>query len=69
MRRDWECIRAIFLALEEKGDTIGDIRAAQVSGFDGETVSYNMRLLIQAALIEGIVHNSPERRLAVLLLQ
>jgi hypothetical protein len=41
------------VALEDKADTIGDIRAAQVPGFDGETVSYNMRLLIQASLIEG----------------
>jgi hypothetical protein len=53
MKRDWDCIRAILLALEDKGDTVGDIRAAQVEGYDAETVSYNMRLLIQADLIEG----------------
>jgi Hypothetical protein (DUF2513) len=53
MKRDWDCIRAIFLALEDKADSGGALRPAQIKRFDEEFVSYNMRLLIQAELIEG----------------
>jgi hypothetical protein len=53
MKRDWDCIRAIFLALEDKADSGSALRPAQIEGFDEELVSYNMRLLIQAGLIEG----------------
>jgi Hypothetical protein (DUF2513) len=53
MKRDWECIRAILVALEEKGDTGSAIRSTEIQGFDGETTAYNMKLLLQADLIEG----------------
>jgi hypothetical protein len=53
MKRDWECIRAILIALEEKGDTGSAIRSNEIQGFDGETAAYNMKLLLQADLIEG----------------
>jgi|SRR5882724_4123560 len=53
MKRDWDCIRAIFLALEEKGDTVGGVRPGQIQEFDEATVSYNMKLLLEAKLIEG----------------
>jgi hypothetical protein len=53
MKRDWECIRAILIALDEKGDTASALRPIEVDGFDRDSVSYNMRLLIDAALIKG----------------
>lgn len=53
MKRDWDCIRAIFSALEDKGDIAGGLRPNQIEGFDAETVSYNMKLLIEAKLIGG----------------
>jgi hypothetical protein len=53
MKRDWDCIRAIFSALEDKGDIAGGLRPNQIAGFDVETVSYNMKLLIEGNLIGG----------------
>jgi hypothetical protein len=53
MKRDWDCVRAILAALESKGDTAGSLRPNQIEGFDAEAVSYNMKLLIEAKLVEG----------------
>jgi hypothetical protein len=55
VKRDWDCIRAIFLALEDKGDSTGAVRPNEIEGFDPEWVSYNVKLLIEAGLIEGPV--------------
>jgi len=53
MKRDWDCIRAILIALDEKGDTASALRPNEVDGFDQEAVSYNMCRLIDAELIKG----------------
>jgi len=53
MKRDWECVRSILIALDEKGDTASALRPNEVDGFDQDAVSYNMRLLIDAKLIKG----------------
>jgi hypothetical protein len=53
MKRDWDCIRAILVALEEKGDAESKIRSNAIEGFDAANAAYNMKLLIQANLIEG----------------
>jgi uncharacterized protein DUF2513 len=54
MKRDWDCIRAILIALDDKGDTTSGLRPDQIENFDQDAVSYNMRLLKGAGLIEGI---------------
>src|SRR5712691_6756381 len=53
MKRDWDCIRTILLLLEATGDTTSVVNAGDVPGFDAETASYHMRLMIEARLIEG----------------
>ncbi len=53
MRRDWELIRRILLALEEYERTDGAVRPDDFEGYDSETVSYHMWLLKQAGLIEA----------------
>lgn len=53
MKRDWDCIRAILIALEDKGDFESTVRASSIVDFDPMTVNYNLRLLIQADLVEG----------------
>jgi hypothetical protein len=53
MKRDWDCIRAILIALDEKGDTASALRPDNVEHFDSDTVSYNIGLLIDAGLIKG----------------
>ena len=53
MKRDWECIRAILVALEENGDPTSFVQPTAVSGFDVQNVSYHIKLMIEAGLIEG----------------
>jgi len=53
VKRDWDCIRAILIALDDKGDTVSAVRPENINGFDSDTVSYNIRLLIDARLIDG----------------
>ena len=62
MTRDWDCIRTILLALEALGDTTSVVNAGDVSGFDAETASYHMRLMIEARLIEGPAPRRSARR-------
>lgn len=53
MERDWECIRAILLALASlpKDKTI--VWPKELDDFEEDIVSYHMRILMQAGLIEG----------------
>ena len=53
MKRDWDCIRAILAALEEKGDAESLVHPQAITAFDAETVAYQMKLMIEAGLIEG----------------
>jgi hypothetical protein len=57
MKRDFDCIRTILIALEALGDDRAYLRSAAMDGFDEETVTYNMHLLIQADLVEGQCSN------------
>ncbi|MBB3213421.1 DNA-binding transcriptional ArsR family regulator [Herbaspirillum sp. Sphag1AN] len=53
MQRNWDCIRAILLAIEGLGNTQSHLEASAVDGYDSETVSYHIRMLIEAGLVEG----------------
>lgn len=53
MTRDWELVREILVKLEEKGDTRRDLRPEEIQGHSREVVSYHIKLLIQAGLVEG----------------
>ena len=53
MKRDWDCIRAILLALEDKGDTASPLGPNEVKGFDQSLVSYYIRRLMEAGLVKG----------------
>src|SRR4051794_20875922 len=54
MKRDWDCIRAILVALEDKANAADHMFPAAVEGFDAQNVAYNMRLMIEANLIDGV---------------
>jgi len=58
MKRDWDCIRAILVALEENGDATSFIEPSDIAAFDAETVAYNTKLLIEAGLAEGLIKQS-----------
>jgi len=51
MTRDWECIRAILIALEQESETEAFLLASDVPGFAEDKVTYAMLLLDEAGLI------------------
>jgi hypothetical protein len=53
MKRDWECIRAILVALEEKDGALTHLQPNEVPGFEDEIASYHIKMMIEAGLIEG----------------
>ncbi len=53
MKRDWELIRKILLALEELGSTQSYLKPEDIEGYDAELVSYHIKLLMEAGLLEG----------------
>jgi hypothetical protein len=53
MRRDWDCVRKILAELEAKGDANSHLSPDEVVGFDAETVSYHIKLMMEADLIKG----------------
>ena len=53
MRRDWEVIKAILKAAEELEDPQGYLKPEDFPAWAPELVAYQMKLLIQAGLVEG----------------
>lgn len=53
MRRDWDLVRRILLALEESEG--GNLTPDRVTGFDQDTVCYHMEIMRQAGLIDARV--------------
>ena len=53
MKRDWELIRKILIKLEDLGSTTSVLNPSDIEGYDQELVSYHIKLLIEAGLIEG----------------
>jgi len=53
MKRDWDIVRKILMALENIQDTTSVMEPGAVSGYDNEIVSYHMKLLMEAGFIEG----------------
>jgi Hypothetical protein (DUF2513) len=53
MQRDWEVVRQILLKCEQLGDTHSVLSPQDVSPYDSDNVSYHMKLLDEAGLIEA----------------
>lgn len=53
MRLDWECVRAVLLALEELPEPQGRLMPADVPGFAWQVVSYHFEMLDEAGLIRA----------------
>lgn len=51
MRRDWDLIRDILIAIEELPDTSSRLNANAINGYEAEIVSYHMSILNEAGLI------------------
>ena len=53
MKRNWDLVRKILMALEDIQDTTSIMEPGAVTGYDEEIVSYHLQLLIEAGLIDG----------------
>ncbi|AZS50380.1 DUF2513 domain-containing protein [Entomomonas moraniae] len=51
MKRDWDLIREILIAVEDLPDTTSRLNANAITEYDAETVSYHMSILNEAGLI------------------
>lgn len=61
MKRDWEVVRKLLLALEQLGDTASSVE--HLDGVDDEATSYHIRLLIASGLATGECRESLDRPL------
>jgi Hypothetical protein (DUF2513) len=57
MKRDWDVIRKILIALESKTDR-APLRPEDISDVDSNLAAYNMHLLMQSNFIEGSASQS-----------
>lgn len=53
MQRDWDCIRAILLAVEALGDTQSAVQATSLPEYDAEKLSHHIRMMMEAGLVVG----------------
>lgn len=53
MKRNWDTVRALLIAVESITDEHAVLNSQQVSGVDAVTATYHLRLMIEAGLIEG----------------
>lgn len=53
MKRDWDVVRKILIKLEDISDSASYLEPDQVNGYDEQLVSYHMRILDEAGLIEA----------------
>lgn len=61
MKRDWELIRKIMIAIEEAPFDV-HISSFSIDGYDPEFVGYHLKLLSDARLIDSINSSSDEMR-------
>jgi hypothetical protein len=53
MKRDWDLVREILLAVEACETTRGRVRPEDIAGRDGELVSYHIQIMTEAGLLMG----------------
>lgn len=58
MKRDWELVREILLAVEALESHKQILRSSGVDGYDPEIVAYHIHMLIEAGLIDGTCSRS-----------
>lgn len=58
MKRDWELIRKIMLAIEDLASTQQQVGEGDIKGYAPEVVSYHIMLLGQASLVKASCHKA-----------
>lgn len=53
MKRDWELVREILLAVEALESSMQALRSSEVGGYEPEIAAYHIHMLIEAGLIHG----------------
>lgn len=53
MKRNWDTVRALLIAVESITDEHAVLNSQQVSGVDAVTATYHLRLMIEAGLVDG----------------
>jgi hypothetical protein len=56
MKREWDLIRAIMLAVEDLPTLGSTVRPDDITGWNNEMVSYHIFILIEAGLLVGECH-------------
>ena len=51
MKRDWDVVREVLLALEQEPESSG--RVSSLPGHDDQLVAYHINMMIEAGLIRG----------------
>lgn len=58
MKRDWELIRQILLAVESLESGAQAVRSGAIEGYDPELAAYHIHMLIEAGLVNGTCSKS-----------
>jgi len=53
MKRDWELVRTILAHMESRESTARVMEADEIEGFSQEVVSYHIKLLLEAGLLDA----------------
>lgn len=61
MQRNWELVRDLLVALEQKPEALSSVWPKHIEGYDPEAVSYHMLLLKEAGLILAECHQSDKK--------
>lgn len=64
MKRDWDVVRKILLAVEAQETSSGRVEPTSIQGYDEENVVYHMKIMDEAGLIEtwsSATHSGPYR--------
>jgi hypothetical protein len=58
MKRDWELVRQILIAVEALESHGQVVRSSAIEGYDHELVAYHIHMLIESGLIDGTCSRS-----------
>lgn len=53
MKRNWDTVRRILLAIEQLPDENSQLGSSEIQGIDPDEAAYHMRLMVDAGFING----------------
>jgi Hypothetical protein (DUF2513) len=58
MKRNWDIIRKILMAVEAAPTEFAEIESGSIEGVESEIAAYHIRLMIESGLVVGSCRNS-----------